>query len=144
MGYITEKAIESLKDIHKQAKINCNSNTDAEALETKSLYPDWEYDFASGDTLTVGMRVNYKDVLYKVLQTHQKQETWNPIDAASLFSQVLIPNNDIIPEWVQPDSTNPYMKGDQVTYNGKTWESLVDGNVWQPGAEGTETLWKEI
>lgn len=144
MGYITEKAIERLKDIHKQAKINCNSNTDAEALETKSLYPDWETDFEEGDLLEIGMRVNYKDVLYKVLQTHQKQATWNPIDATSLFAQVLIPIDDVIPEWVQPDSTNAYMKGDQVTHNGKTWESLVDGNVWEPGAAGTETLWKEI
>ena len=144
MGFITEKAIERLKDIHKQAQINCNSNTDEEALETKSLYPDWETDFENGDTITMGMRVNYKDVLYKVLQTHQKQETWNPIDATSLFAEVLIPNDDVVPEWVQPDSTNAYMKGDKVTHNGKTWESLVDNNVWEPGATGTETLWKEI
>ena len=99
MGFITKKAIERLKDIHKQAKINCNSNTDAEALETKSLYPDWETDCKEGDTLEMGIRVNYKDVLYKVLQTHQKQETWNPIDATSLFAQVLIPNDEEIPEW---------------------------------------------
>jgi hypothetical protein len=31
-----------------------------------------------------------------------------------------------------------------VTHNGKTWESLIDNNVWEPGAVGTETLWKEI
>ena len=29
-------------------------------------------------------------------------------------------------------------------HNGKTWESLVDNNVWEPGAVGTESLWKEI
>lgn len=143
MGYITEKAIKRLKDIHKQAKINCNSNTDAEALETKSLYPDWETDLKNGDTLTAGMRVNYKDNLYKVLQEHQKQESWNPVDADSLFAKVLIPNDDIVPEWVQPDSTNPYMKGDQVMHNGKQWESLADNNVWEPGTAGTESLWKE-
>lgn len=27
---------------------------------------------------------------------------------------------------------NPIMTGDQRTYNGKTWESLIDYNVWQP------------
>lgn len=26
-----------------------------------------------------------------------------------------------IPEWEQPDSTNPYMAGDKVAHNGKTW-----------------------
>ena len=46
--------------------------------------------------------------------------------------------------WVQPDSTNPYAKGDKVTHIGKTWESLVDNNVWEPGAVGTENLWKEV
>ena len=144
MGFISEKAISRLKDIHKQAKINCTSNTDEQAIETRTLYPDWETDFKEGDSLKEGERVNYKEILYKVLQSHQKQSTWNPIDAPSLFAKVLIPDEDTIPEWEQPGSTNPYMKGDQVTHNGKTWESLINSNVWEPGAVGTETLWKEI
>lgn len=144
MGFITEKAILRLKDMHKQAKINCTSNTDEQAIETKSLYPDWETDFKEGDLLEEGERVNYKEILYKVLQSHHKQSTWNPIDAPSLFAKVLIPDENIIPEWEQPGSTNPYMKGDRVMHNGSTWESLVDNNVWEPGAVGTETLWKVI
>ena len=71
-------------------------------------------------------------------------ETWNPKDAPSLYAVVLIPDENIIPEWIQPDSTNPYMIGDKVTHNGVTYESLVDNNVWEPGAAGTETLWKVI
>ena len=43
---------------------------------------------------------------------------------------------DDIPEWVQPDSTNPYRKGDKVVHNGKTWESTIDNNVWEPGVYG--------
>jgi hypothetical protein len=144
MGFITEKAISRLKDIHKQAKINCTSNTDEQAIETRTLYPDWETDFKEGDSLEEGERVNYKEILYKVLQSHQKQANWNPIDAPSLFAKVLIPDENTIPEWEQPDSTNPYMKGDQVTHNSKTWESLIDNNVWEPGAVGTESLWKVV
>lgn len=45
-----------------------------------------------------------------------------------------------IPEWEQPDSTNPYKKGDKVTYQGKTWISTVDNNVWAPGTYG----WSEV
>lgn len=142
MGLLTEKALDRLNAMMKQATINCASNTDAQALEVKTLYPDWEKDFAPGDTLAKDIRVNYKDVLYKVLQEHQKQETWNPIDAPSLFAPVLIPDPSAIPEWQQPESTNPYMKGDKVTHNGKTWESLIDNNVWEPGTN--ETLWKEV
>ena len=36
------------------------------------------------------------------------------------------------------------MTGDRVKHNGKTWESLVDNNVWEPGAQGTEALWKVV
>ena len=45
-----------------------------------------------------------------------------------------------IGEWKQPDSTNPYQKGDKVTHNGKTWESTADNNVWEPGVYG----WTEV
>ena len=65
-----------------------------------------------------------------------------PVDAASLWAKVLIPNPDVIPEWEQPDSTNPYMKGDKVTYNGKTYESVIDNNVWSP--DTYPAGWKEI
>ena len=61
-------------------------------------------------------------------------------DAPSLFAKVLIPDTDTIPEWEQPDSTNPYAKGDKVTHNGKTWISTADGNVWEPGVYG----WEEV
>jgi hypothetical protein len=37
-----------------------------------------------------------------------------------------------IPEFVQPDSTNPYMKGDMVRWNGEVYKSLIDNNVWSP------------
>lgn len=143
MGFVTDKAIEYLKAILKQAEINCAENTDEQALEVQILYPEWEL-FEEGTTLKVGARVNYQGLLYNVLQEHQKQEAWNPIDSPSLYARVLIPDSNVIPEWVQPDSTNTYMIGDKVTHNGKTWESLVDNNIWEPGAIGTESLWKEI
>jgi len=33
-----------------------------------------------------------------------------------------------------PDSTNAYMKGDKVTFNGVVYQSLIDGNVYSPEA----------
>lgn len=106
--------------------------TDEMSLQVPKLYPTWKVgvDYAAGD------RILYEDVLYKVLQNHTSQETWTPKDATSLFAKVLIPDEDIIPEWVQPDSTNAYMKGDKVTHNSKTWTSDVDNNVWEPGVYG--------
>ena len=140
MGIISEIALKHMEAMLSQAKFNSVDNTDEQALAVQTLYPEWA-SLADGATLNVGDRVNYEGLLYNVLQEHQKQEAWNPVDAPSLFAQVLIPDPTVIPEWVQPDSTNPYMKGDKVTHNESTWESLVDGNIWEPGAVGTESLW---
>ena len=140
---ITEKAIEKLKAMRKQAEINAAGNTDAQALEVSALYADWET-LEEGYSLVVGDRVTYNDVLYNVITAHNVQSTWNPVDSPSLFAKVLIPDPEVIPEWEQPESTNPYSKGDRVTHNEKTWESLVDNNVWEPGALGTESLWKDV
>ena len=143
MGIISEIALKHMDAMFSQAKINSVANTDEQALQVQSLYPEWD-SLEEGITLKVGERVNYLGVLYNVLQEHQKQATWNPVDAPSLFAKVLIPDPSVIPEWEQPSSTNPYMKGDKVTHNGSTWESLIDNNVWEPGAVGTETLWKKV
>ena len=35
-------------------------------------------------------------------------------------------------EWGQPDSTNAYSIGDKVLFEGATYESLIDNNVWSP------------
>lgn len=142
MGVITA-AVDIIEAQAEQSRISARSNTDEQALKVPALYPDWE-DVVEGSTLAAGERLNYQDALYKVLQDHQKQATWNPIDAPSLFAKVLILDPSVIPEWEQPESTNPYKKGDRVAHNGKTWESLVDGNVWEPGVVGTEALWKEV
>lgn len=128
MGILSDIALGNLGAIIGQAKINAAGNTDEQALEVPTLYPDYE-ELEEGTSLAAGDRLNYRGVLYKVLQAHQVQASWTPADAHSLFAKVLIPDPDVIPEWEQPESTNPYSKGDRVTHNGKTWESDVDNNV---------------
>lgn len=114
--------------------------TDEQALQVIAIYPLWD----AAKTYAVGDRVRYADNLYRCLQPHTAQETWNPADAPSLWAKVLTSETGEILPWEQPGSTNPYMMGDKVTHIGKTWESLVDNNVWEPGAVGTESLWKEV
>lgn len=110
--------------------------TDEMSLQVANLYPTWkvEVEYKTGD------RILYDGVLYKVLQNHTSQETWTPTDAPSLFANVLIPNENVVPEWEQPDSTNPYMSGDKVMYNGKAYISIVDNNVWSPDIYGWEII----
>ena len=109
---------------------------DATALSVPALYPEWRED----GTSTAGDRVLRGGILYRCLLDHTAQAAWAPTDAPSLWARVLIPDPEVIPEWVQPDSTNPYSKGDKVTHNGKTWVSDLDGNVWEPGVYG----WTEV
>lgn len=133
-----EKAIR-LREIIELA-MNAAQLEDSVAIEGTPLFAVWKVDIH----YMVGDRVQYKDVLYKVLTEHTSQETWTPDASPSLFAKVLIPDENVIPKWEQPDSTNPYMNGDKVIHNDKTWESLVDNNVWEPGVVGTETLWVEV
>lgn len=119
----------------KAMRITADDQTAANAAE---LYPVWNETKA----YTVGDRVRYDSILYKCLQAHTAQTTWTPTAASSLWAKVLIPDPEVIPEWEQPDSTNPYMKGDKVTYKGKTYESLIDNNVWSP--EAYPQGWKEV
>ena len=113
---------------------------DTNAANYTELFPSWNGD---GVAYKTGDRVKFNNVLYKVLQDHTSQSDWTPDAAPSLFTEVLIPDPSIIPEWKQPDSTNPYIKGDVVSHNGFTWESLIDNNVWEP-TESLSSLWKKI
>lgn len=112
------------------------SLSDEDALEAVHLFPAWN----SAATYAVGDRVRYNDTLYSCLTAHTAQADWTPTAAHSLWAKVLIPDPDVIPEWEQPDSTNPYSAGDKVTHNGKIWMSDIDNNVWEPGVYG----WAEV
>ena len=114
--------------------------SDAQALQVPMLFDEFD---GNGVAYEVGKRVLYKGVLYKVIQAHTSQEGWTPIDAPSLFAKVINETIDgSIPEFEQPNSTNPYMKGDRVMFNGKVYESLIDNNVYSP--EAYPAGWKEI
>lgn len=113
-------------------QINSLTVDDNTALRMVEFYPEW----ATGTDYAAGFKVQHGGTLYKCLQAHTAQADWTPDAAPSLWAKVLIPDPDVIPEWEQPDSTNPYSKGDKVTHNGKTWTSTVDNNVWEPGVYG--------
>lgn len=106
------------------------------ALRMVNYYPKW----AENSYYAIGYKVQHGGILYRCLTEHTSQDTWTPPDSPSLWARVLISEDGEILPWEQPDSTNPYRKGDKVTHNGKTWVSDVDGNVWEPGVYG----WTEV
>lgn len=127
MNYIAHAR--KLRPIIEKAAASLDDNT---ALEATELFPVWN----NAATYAKDDRVRYDEVLYKCLTAHTAQADWTPVAAPSLWAKVLIPDENVIPEWEQPDSTNTYKAGDVVTHNGKTWVSTVDNNSWEPGVYG--------
>lgn len=134
---MNELTLEKARAYRKLIEKAVQSLEDSDALNCVTLYEKWNGD---GVEYKEGKKVRYEGVLYKVITAHTSQPTWKPKDAPSLFTKVLIPDPNVIPEWEQPESTNPYKKGDKVKYDGKTWVSTVDNNVWKPGVYG----WDEV
>ena len=132
-----EQIIEQTNKAMELLNINFNgllpNLSDEQALQVPLMFPKWQ----EGKEYAVGDRVLYLGVLYKVLQAHTSQAGWEPDIAPSLFAKNLIVKDEEgeqvdIPEWVQPDSTNPYMIGDKVIFGGKVYQSVIDNNVWSP------------
>lgn len=128
-------------------KLQAMSLPDDALYEFRALAPSWisgcTY-YGPGDASGMPQsRLLYRGELYKVLQTHVSQADWTPDTAPSLYAAILPGQEGNEPEegyaeWVQPDSTNGYDKGDRVLHNGHLWESSFDGaNVWEPGAVGS-------
>lgn len=127
MSQITDKA----KRLRATIEILAENLDDEAAIDAVELFQNW----AVGAEYEKDERVRYNGVLYKVLQSHTSQEDWTPDTASSLFARVLIPDPEVIPVWEQPDSTNPYMKGNKVHYptaDDDIYESVIDNNVWSP------------
>ena len=128
--------IERARQLRKKVESLAETLDDDNALKSVELFPNWKADMQ----YNIGDRVRYDNVLYKCLAAHISQAGWIPTDAASLWARVLIPDPEVIPDWVQPESTNPYMKGDKVRHIGKVWVSDIDNNVWEPSVYG----WSEL
>ena len=101
---------------------------DVAALDAMVIYPAWEADTA----YAIGQRVRYGDKLYKCVQAHTSQGDWMPSATPALWVRVSV---EEWPEWVQPTGAHDaYAKGDKVTYKGKRYISLIDGNTYSPDA----------
>lgn len=116
----------------KQIEAAAQHLPDEMIQDSVRLFPKWD---GNGVSYEAGLKLNYNGTVYKVLQAHISQPDWTPAAAPSLFAKVLTDPDEILP-WEQPDSTNPYAKGDKVTHNDHIWVSDLDGNVWEPGVYG--------
>lgn len=124
MDWTEKLAREYRAKIEKAAALQ----SDEDALESIELFPKWE----AGIAVAIGERYQYNGKLYKVIQAHTTQADWTPDITPALFKEVSL---DEFPEWVQPTGAHDaYNKGDKVTFEGKHYMSLIDGNIWSPAA----------
>ena len=122
--------------VDKQDLVQASDLTQHDLDKILAKYPSWA-DQAVGDTLTEGDLYTYEGGLYRVLQTHDKQKTWPPPTAVSLFTDEAPAG--VIPAWQQPEgSHDAYDQGFLVEHNDKIWESNVDANVWEPPEQWTD------
>ena len=121
---LTERARQLRPYIEKAA----TNLPDEDALQAVELFPQW----VTGHAYAVDERLQYKNVLYRVVQAHTSQADWTPDITPALFVVVSL---DEWPEFVQPTGAHDaYKKGDKITFNGKHYISLIDANVYSPTA----------
>ena len=90
MSY-TERA-RALRPYIEKASV---SLPDEDALQAVELFPQW----VTGRAYAVDERLQYKNVLYRVVQAHTSQADWTPDITPALFVVVSL---DEWPEFVQP------------------------------------------
>lgn len=116
-------------------------------------YVIWAQPSGAHDAYKKGDIVNYKGTLYESLIDGN---VWAPDVYAAGWELVKEsgeepeepdePITEEYPDWVQPTGVHDaYSIGDIVKYNGKLYQSTINGNVWAPDAYPAGwTLYEEI
>ena len=125
----------------------------------ESGYPLWAQPCGAHDAYNIGDIINYNGTLY---QSTIDGNVWSPdVYPAGWKAYIEAPTEPeepepeeptpepepeeptTYPEWVQPtDAHDAYNTGDRVTYKGKVYESIINGNTWSPDAYPQG--WEEI
>ena len=119
---------------------------DEEALTYSELYP--MFDDLIGKTLEPDWIIRHEGGIYRVNQKTVASKNYIPGSQGteSIYKKITFDPETGYEDWQQPTGAHDaYSFGDRVMHNGKIWESIFDGsNVWEPGAQGTEALWKDV
>ena len=100
-----------VQEMMVRAQINTLSVDDATALRMVAYYPEW----TAGTAYAAGDRLVYNGDLYKVLQAHTSQETWQPgTGTESLYTRI--------------DEQHDGSKYDPIPYSGNM--ALVSGKYY--------------
>jgi hypothetical protein len=139
MSEVNKNFLDRLDFLIKEEKLildswKTTSDYDSELLTIDTYYMDLEV-YEVGKNYIIGDSFMYDNKAYEVIQAHTSQANWIPSELPALYKYKSLSTGSNIAEWVQPTgASDAYNIGDQVTYNGSTYESLINANVWSPVA----------
>lgn len=121
---------------------------DEDGVEPPRTAAAWKQPTGAHDAYRLGDLVIFEGETYESLL---HANVWSPAVLPSGWSQHVEPEEPeeppveepTIPAWKQPTGAHDaYKIGDRVLFEGKTYESLIGGNVWSPSANPAG--WKMI
>ena len=136
--------MQAAEQFRKALQMFAMSLEDEKAMEVACVYDPWEIGkhYNVGEFLIYGVNGVGDPQLYKVNMYHTSQADWRPDATPALYTAIGLDEKGY-PIWSQPTGAHDaYNKGDIVDYNGKLYESLIDGNVYSPDAYPAG--WKEL
>lgn len=105
--------------------------TDQEALQVKNLHKEWKV----GESVEVGYRRQYGDLLYKCRQAHTTQADWTPDKTPAMWEVI-----DEEHAGTQDDPI-PYSTGMQL-YNGKYYTE--DGKLYLCNRDTGQAVYNKL
>lgn len=130
------KTLQAAEQFRKALQMFAASLSDEKALEIASVYDAWGVgkSYEVGDFVRFGENSVGDPQLYKVVQAHTSQADWTPEKTPSLYTPIGL-DDEGHAVWSQPTGAHDaYNIGDIVSYNGKLYKSLINGNVYSPEA----------
>lgn len=111
-------SLAEVQEMMVRAQINTLAVDDATALRMVAYYPEW----TAGTAYAVGDRLVYNGDLYKVLQAHTAQDTWQPgTGTESLYTRIDEQHDGTLYDPIPYNGNMALENGKYYSQSGKTY-----------------------
>ena len=123
-------------------QINTLTVDDNTALRMTEFYPEWE----SGQSYTVGYKVQRNGQLWRCIQAHTSQAGWEPENAASLWTEICESHAGTLEDPIPYSGNMALESGKYYMQDGKIYRCIRDtGNpVYNALSELVELYVEEV
>lgn len=128
--------LQAAAQLRRAIQMFVSTLNEEEALEVATVLPEYQTGkaYAVGERITYGVNGVGDPQVYKVAQAHTSAAEWAPDKTPALYTPVGIAQSGY-DKWSQPAGAHDaYNIGDVVDYDGRIYESTINGNVWSPTA----------